>query len=656
MGFDTVVAWDNGRVYFFSGSEYWAWEVASRSVPPGYPRQIADGWAGVFPAGLDAILWGNGGKAYVFKGADYVRYLIGPDHAEAGFPRPYGPAWRGLWPSGLDATVNWNNGKSYVFKGAEYIRYDMASDRADDGYPLLIGAQWPGIWDRDLDAAIVLPGTTTAYFFKGAECIRYDTATNVAGPPTPISTEFPGVPVPGAAPPPPPPVASWFIDSAAHPVRQGNAVTAFTDGDSYFADLTAAIRAASGAAAFVELAAWDCQLDFPLVAADATSTLRTLLTDASARGVEIRALLNRHQLRPFGGGTVSGFDNTAAATFVDSLPTGSAIHDDRYLNAGTHHQKFAVVGSEAGLVAWSGGMDPNPNRLTTNPTVVLHDVQVRVTGPAAHDHHRLFADRWTDNPLAASKRALPTPAVPGPAGALQVQVVRTAGNGTAHPGIPPGAGAATPGYTFAPTGDRSVRELVLHAIGAAQRFVYLEDQYLVDMATSAALLAALPRLTFVVILMPHTTSVNGELHQGWRRRKEFLDPLLAAAPGKVAVCWGNPLYIHSKTWVVDDQLAIVGSANCNRRGYTHDSEQAVGVFESTADGSWAHALRKRLWAKHLGVAESAVHDPVASWGGWVTPSATAHVVHYDVNGGTDTAGFPLSTATAWDTLIDPDGA
>ena len=55
-------------------------------------------------------------------------------------------------------------------------------------------------------------------------------------------------------------------------------------------------------------------------------------------------------------------------------------------------------------------------------------------------------------------------------------------------------------------------------------------------------------------------------------------PLLAAAPEKVAVVVSTTRYVHSKTWVIDDEFAIVGSANCNRRGYTHDSEASVGVY------------------------------------------------------------------------------
>lgn len=448
----------------------------------------------------------------------------------------------------------------------------------------------------------------------------------------------------------------WFLDSSAHPVRPGNHVTAFVDGDGYFADLAAAIRATDGPDAFIELADWDMSTAFELVPGDPTSTLAALLTAAADRGVPVRALLNLHQVNPFGPGTLTGYDNTAAVAFINSLPTGAAIHDDRYLYAGTHHQKIAVIGSAAGLVAYSGGMDLNADRLTTSPGRTRHDVQVRVEGPAAHDHHRLFAVRWSDHPTAPRRPPLPDPGAPPATGRLPAQVVATFGNGSRRPGLAPGAGPTSPGQSFAPTGDRSLQELVLRAIAAARRYVYLEDQYLVNLRVSRALAEALRHLDHLVIVIPGTAEVNGQLLQGWRRRKAFLAPLLDAAPEKVTVCAGERYYVHSKVWVFDDEFAIVGSANCNRRGFTHDSEQAVGVYDPPDDGGWVRELRSRLWAKHLGLPRAALADPLAAAAHWSGLPAGAAVVPYDPDGGSDSPPFPRGTDFIWDSILDPDGS
>ena len=452
--------------------------------------------------------------------------------------------------------------------------------------------------------------------------------------------------------------ARWFLPSTIHPVREGNSAVGFVTGEGYYADLAAAIRSASGPGSFVELANWDIRVDFLLVPGDPASTLADLLTEASARGVVIRVLACKHQEYPLWGGTFSGYDNRPAVEFVNALPTGAAIHDNRYLNTGTHHQKIAVVGTAGTLTAWSGGMDLNPDRLADSLTDrKYHDVQVRYSGPIAYDHHVVFAQRWMDNPDSEAVPPLPsvTPPPMEPRGTLQFQLVTTYGNGSVHAGIVPGRGATEPGYTFAHSGDQSILALVRLALGKARRFVYVEDQYLVDPVISGVLQEALGRIERLVIVMPPTEEVNAELRQGWRRRAEFLEPLLAAAPEKVAVVVSTTRYVHSKTWVIDDEFAIVGSANCNRRGYTHDSEASVGVYD-TGDSGWVATLRQALWAKHLGRPASELVDALGSAHLFVTPPPSAVVSPYDVRGGTDAAVVGLDTDLAWTTLIDPDGS
>ncbi|ORX45468.1 phospholipase D/nuclease [Hesseltinella vesiculosa] len=79
------------------------------------------------------------------------------------------------------------------------------------------------------------------------------------------------------------------------------------------------------------------------------------------------------------------------------------------------------------------------------------------------------------------------------------------------------------------------------------------------------------------------------------------------------------IYIHSKTMIVDDTTVIIGSANINERSMlgTRDSEiaaciQDTEMISSTMGnrpvqvGKFAHSLRLRLMAEHLGL-------PVAPW-------------------------------------------
>ena len=213
---------------------------------------------------------------------------------------------------------------------------------------------------------------------------------------------------------------------------------------------------------------------------------------------------------------------------------------------------------------------------------------------------QIFLQRWQDNPahiardrakgalLGLSER------VPGAVGKHYVQIARTFGNGHRHSGV-------SGGYRFAPNGEQTIRRMALNAIGQARRFIYLEDQYLVNMEVSAALVRALPRIQHLTIVIPHTALLEStECPQDFKRhRAAFIAPLVAAGGSKVRVFHLHPpgaphTYVHAKMWIIDDEFAIIGSANCNRRSYAHDSEVMAGIYD--LERNFAKQLRIALWA------------------------------------------------------------
>jgi hypothetical protein len=96
---DAGVVWPNGKAYFFRGSQYIRYDIATDKADPGYPADIKNGWPGFpssFAAGVDdAVVWNNG-KAYFFKGSEYIRYDIAADKTDSGYPAPIAGNWRGL--------------------------------------------------------------------------------------------------------------------------------------------------------------------------------------------------------------------------------------------------------------------------------------------------------------------------------------------------------------------------------------------------------------------------------------------------------------------------------------------------------------------------------------------------------------------------------
>jgi hypothetical protein len=170
--------------YFFKGSEYLRYDVASDVVNVG-PAPIARFWPALpaeFQSDLDAAVnWGDG-HAYFFKGAGYVRYNIATDAVDVG-PAPIAQFWKALpveFQADLDAAVNWGNGKVYFFKGRGYLRYDVASDMVDVG-PAPIAQFWKALpveFQADLDAAVNW-GNGKVYFFKGRGYLRYDIGSDL---------------------------------------------------------------------------------------------------------------------------------------------------------------------------------------------------------------------------------------------------------------------------------------------------------------------------------------------------------------------------------------------------------------------------------------------------------------------------------------------
>ena len=98
-----------------------------------------------------------------------------------------------------------------------------------------------------------------------------------------------------------------------------------------------------------------------------------------------------------------------------------------------------------------------------------------------------------------------------------VQVART------YYGALPGSGR---GFSFAPTGERTIIDTLLQAIGRARRHIYIEDQYLTPPAEFAfALAAAATRVSGpLVILVPSTT----DQPFGLARRQAFIQQMREA--------------------------------------------------------------------------------------------------------------------------------
>ena len=277
---------------------------------------------------------------------------------------------------------------------------------------------------------------------------------------------------------------------------------------------------------------------------------------------------------------------------VRSNPRLRARLDNREHFSHCQHQKALVID---GRLAFVGGLDVTAfdadrwdvQRHTYREGLNWHDMHWQIEGPCVADVAENFRQRW--NALAPRDPVRPV-APPEPlAGGSAAQVQRT---------IPKG------NYPFAPQGIFGIAYAYRRAIARAERFIYLENQYLWSPEITEALCDAIRRgrrtgLRVALVLPAHPNVGKGDTD---RHVQELLDAdeghgifrpyaLYTSWHDQAEGCYKyRPVYVHAKVAVIDDTWVTVGSANLNGRGMATDSEINV----TTTDPAVARASRTHV--------------------------------------------------------------
>jgi phosphatidylserine/phosphatidylglycerophosphate/cardiolipin synthase-like enzyme len=454
----------------------------------------------------------------------------------------------------------------------------------------------------------------------------------------------------------------WFLTPAqrGNPASDlpnrcaGNAVHPLVHGATYFARLAEEV-AALQEGDHLFFTDWRGDGD-ELLGPDGPS-VGDAFAAAVRRGVVVKGLLWRAHRSD------AGYSESANRGLSDVVRDagGEVLLDQRVRRAGSHHQKLVVLRHPRHPerdVAFAGGIDlchsrrddadhdgdPQAAQMAGEygDTPPWHDVQLELRGPVVGALDLVFRERWadprsldTDNPVSwledklrridlAADPLPDKPPDPPESGTCHVQVLRT------YPAIRP----RTP---YAPDGERSVARGFAKALGRARRLVYIEDQYMWSPHIARLLGDALrrnPQLHLVVVL-PRHPDVDGRLALPPNEvgRVQAIETVQRIAADRVHVfdvenLAGTPVYVHAKVIVVDDVWACVGSANLNRRSWSHDSELSCAVLDADRDAReptdpaglgdgarvFARDLRLTLLREHLdragdGSADDDLLDP-----------------------------------------------
>jgi phosphatidylserine/phosphatidylglycerophosphate/cardiolipin synthase-like enzyme/uncharacterized membrane protein YdjX (TVP38/TMEM64 family) len=309
--------------------------------------------------------------------------------------------------------------------------------------------------------------------------------------------------------------------------------------------------------------------------------------------------------------------------FDSSLPLGSA-----------QHQKIVVID---GAIAFSGGLDLTIRRWDTSahnacdplrtdpdgkPYPPFHDVQCMVDGEAAAGLAELAERRWQVAGCTVEKTA----AVTGERWPASVPV-QSRGMTT---GI-----ARTEIATAAEAGVNEVVRLFEASINAADRFIYIENQF-----TSAVDIAVLLVQRMLDVPQLRVLIVTPKLHSSWFEsqamqsgRGGFIEQFVAAGvmdrvrflyPSTRDADMTAAVMVHSKVMIVDDRFLRVGSANLNNRSMGADTECDL-AFEATSEAhrDYIAGLRRQLIGHFCGIDEREVERNEADLFGFLDRLAEA---------------------------------
>ena len=325
---------------------------------------------------------------------------------------------------------------------------------------------------------------------------------------------------------------------------------------------------------------------------------------------------------------------------------------DSHLPLGaSHHEKLVIVDD---AVAYCGGVDLTMRRwdiAAHHPAeprrrdpyhkhyAPMHDVQMVVEGDAAAALGERARARW--------KHAGGKPVETRPA---------------RHSGWPR---HVEPDFEDLPVGimrtlaaleerDQDIREIeraTVAAIASAERFIYIENQYITSKTACEALVArmrAQPSLETIVVT---TREPGGWLEAGTMgvgrqqfmaqfaapeldKRIQFVAPMARcndADPETERIAPGGTLsiHVHAKVLVVDEHFLRVGSSNLNNRSMGFDTECDLAIEATNAAQRRAIAsIRNRLLAEHWGSDEKSVAAALTS--GEPVAAALASLPHVPV--------------------------
>jgi cardiolipin synthase len=341
-----------------------------------------------------------------------------------------------------------------------------------------------------------------------------------------------------------------LIRLAAHkdgfPATTSRTVDIYTTGDGCFDAILEAIRGAKH----------HVHLEYYIYEPDTTGTaIRDALIERARAGVEVRLLfdylgsprLSKRWLAPFveAGGQHASFNRLR-------LGFGNRM------NFRTHRKIVVVDGS----IGFTGGMNVHDDESAkVRGKEAWRDTHVRMTGNSVRGLQRTFLEDWhfaTDKPPPVVPEYFPDQE----SGPTPTQIVSS---GPDHEAF-------------------AIAKVYFAAIAMARERVWLTTPYFVpDEALLFALATAAQRGVDVHLLLSERTDSRWVDAAG----RTYHDVLLGQG---VKIHLFGPPMVHAKTLVVDNDIAMIGTANFDNRSLRLNFEVMAAFYDDKVAGELADAF------------------------------------------------------------------
>lgn len=280
---------------------------------------------------------------------------------------------------------------------------------------------------------------------------------------------------------------------------------------------------------------------------------RDILAAAAGRGVEVRVLYDWMGSPKLG----DSFWKPLLDAGGEVLPFNRLRFSFSNLQLGNFrtHRKIGICD---GVVGFLGGMNMHePACATRSGTNAWRDQHVQIVGEPVRKLQRLFLENWTysGGVFRLSNKALP--------------LYFPAALGCGHEAYPVQIIASGPDDEAAP-----MHAYFLAALATARKRVWIETPYLIpDEPFESALRVAELRGVDVQVIVPK----EGDSRLVTMASKTYCESLGKAG---ITVHEFGPPMLHAKTMIVDDTVAIVGTANLDNRSFRLNFEVAAAFYDA----------------------------------------------------------------------------